>query len=99
MTGTGGTGRAQRRWCLPCEPLGGDEVRQGAAPVRARSRADGGQERGLAAQPCAGAVQRQRGLSCCTDRSASGCADRCLFSTTRAQAGGGLDTAEASPRR
>src|SRR5215470_7774951 len=28
------------------------------------------------------AVQRQRGISRCTDRSASGCADRCLFSTT-----------------
>jgi len=39
-------------------PLGGDEVRQGAASVRARCRADGGLERRLAAQPCEGAVQR-----------------------------------------
>jgi hypothetical protein len=33
VTGTSGTGRAQRRRCLPLEPLGGDEVRQGAAAV------------------------------------------------------------------
>ena len=38
-------------------PLGGSEVRQGAAAVRARCRADGGPERGLAAQREAGAVQ------------------------------------------
>ena len=100
MAGSSGTGRAQRRRCLPCEPLGGRiEVRQGAASVRARCRADGGPERGLAAQPCAGAVQRRRRISRCTDRSAGGCADRRTFVTTRARACGGLDAAEASPRR
>ena len=80
-------------------PLGGRSVRQGVAAVRARCRADGGQERGLAAQPCAGAVQRRRGISRCTDRSAGGCADWRTFSTTRARACGGLDAAEAAPRR
>ena len=48
--GSSGTGRAQRRRCLPLCPLGGGSVRQGAASVRARCRADGGPERGLAAQ-------------------------------------------------
>ena len=57
------------------EAPGGSEVRQGAAAVRARCRADRGQERGLAARPCVGAVQRWRGTSRCTDRSAGGCAD------------------------
>jgi hypothetical protein len=38
-------------------PLGGDEVRQGAAAVRARCRADGGLDYRLAAQRKAGAVQ------------------------------------------
>ena len=84
---------------LPLCPLGGGLVRQGAASVRARCRADGGQERGLAAQPCAGAVQRRRGISRCTDRSAGGCADRRTVATTRARAWGGLDAAEAAPRR
>ncbi len=74
-------------------------MRQGAASVRARCRADGGQERGLAAQPCAGAVQRRRCISRCTDRSAGGCADRHTVLTTRAQACSGLDAAEAAPRR
>ena len=74
-------------------------MRQGAASVRARCRADGGQERGLAAQPFAGAVQRRRGISRCTDRSAGGCADWRTFSTTRARACGGLDAAEAAPQR
>ena len=48
--------RAERRGAgaFLVSPLGGDEVRQGAAAVRARCRADGGQERGLAAQACAG---------------------------------------------
>ena len=82
-----------------CCPLGGSEVKQGAASVRARCRADGGQEWRLAAQPCAGAVQRRRGISRCTDRSAGGCADWRTFSTTHARACGGLDAAEASPRR
>ena len=39
-------------------PSGGDEVRQGAASVRARCRADGGPEQCLAAQCEAGAVRR-----------------------------------------
>jgi len=80
-------------------PLGGGEGRQGAASVRARCRADGGQERGLAAQPCAGAVQRRRGISRCTDRSAGGCADRRTAVTARAQALCCWDTTEATPRR
>jgi len=42
VAGSSGTGRAQRRRCLPHGPLGGSEVRQGAAAVRARCRADGG---------------------------------------------------------
>jgi len=80
-------------------PLGGGVVRQGAASVRARCRTDGGPEHGLAAQRLAGAVQRRRGISRCTDRSAGGCADRPTFMTTRARAVRGLDAAEASPRR
>jgi hypothetical protein len=91
VTGTSGTGRAQRRQCLPCEPPGGDEVRQGAAAVRARCRADGGQERGPAAQACAGAVQWRRCFSRCIDRSAGGCADRPTVATARARACGDLD--------
>ena len=58
-----------------------------------------GLEYRLVAQQSAGVVQRQRGISHCTDRSASGCADRCTGLTTRARACGGLDAAEASPRR
>ena len=80
-------------------PLGGDEVRQGAASVRARCRADGRQERRLAAQRFAGAVQRRRCISRCTDRAAGGCADWHTLATTRARAFSGPDTAEASPRR
>jgi len=37
----------QRSRCLPLCPSGGDEVRQGAAPGRARCRADGGPEHRL----------------------------------------------------
>ena len=74
-------------------------MRQGAAAVRARCRADGGPERGLAAQQSAGAVRRRRRISRCTDRSAGGCADRHTFVTTHARACGGLEAAEASPRR
>ena len=74
-------------------------MRQGAASVRARCRADGGQERGLAAQPFAGAVQRRRGISRCTDRSAGGCADRPTAATACARVCGGLEAAEAWPRR
>jgi hypothetical protein len=69
-------------------PLGGDEVRPGAAPGRARCRADGGPEHRLATQQEAGAVQRRRGISRCTDQSAGGRADRCPCSITRAQACG-----------
>ena len=67
-------------------PLGGDEVRQGAASIGAPCRTDGGQERRLAAQPCAGAVQRQRGLSRWTAQSAGGCADRRTAVTACARA-------------
>jgi hypothetical protein len=65
-------------------PLGGSAVRQGATAVRARCRADGGPERGLAAPWPAGAVRRRRRLSRCTDRSAGGCADRRTAVTARA---------------
>jgi hypothetical protein len=67
-------------------PLGGDEVRQGAAAVRARCRADGGPERGQAAQREAGAVRRRRGISLRTDRSADRCADWPTVATARARA-------------
>ena len=80
-------------------PLGGELVRQGAASVRARCRADGGPEYRLAAQPCVGAVQRRRGISRCTDWSAGGCADWRTLVTTRARALRGPDAAAASPRR
>ena len=44
--GSRGTGRAQRRRCLPLCPCGGGGPgRQGAASVRVRRRAGGGQER------------------------------------------------------
>ncbi len=43
-------------------PWGGGEEREGAASVRARCRADGGQEWRLAAQQCAGAVQWREGV-------------------------------------
>ena len=86
MAGISRTGRAQRRRCLPHGPLGGSEVRQGAASVRARCHADGGPERGLAAQQPAGAVQPWRRISGCTDRSAGGCADRRTATTERARA-------------
>ena len=66
-------------------PLGGrGEARRSGCSSALPSRR--GLERGLAAQPCAGAVQRRRCISRCTDRSAGGCADRCTFSTTRARA-------------
>ena len=79
-------------------PVGGGSVRQGAASVRARCRADGGPERRLAAQREAGAVRWRQSGSRCTDRSADRCADRCTFMTARARAWGGLDAAEAAPR-
>jgi hypothetical protein len=93
--------RAERSGAGAClwSPLGGDEVWQGAAAVRARCRTDGGQGRRLAAQRLAGAVQWRRCISRCTDRSAGGCADWHTFSTTRARASGGLEAAEASPLR
>jgi hypothetical protein len=80
-------------------PLGGQRgearrsVRLSALPSRR-----GGRHR-LAAQRCAGAVQRRRRLSRCTDRSAGGCADRHTAATARARALNGLDAAEAAPRR
>jgi hypothetical protein len=81
-------------------PLGGGgSRRQGAASVRARCRADGGPEHRLAAQRSAGAVQRWRCLSRCTDQSAGGGADWHTVSATRARACDGLDAAEALPRR
>ncbi len=84
-----------------CAPKGGGLVRQGAAAVRARCRADGGPEAAPGSSAVRGgslAAQRllERG---CTDRSAGGCADRHTFSTTRARALRGRDAAEASPRR
>src|SRR5207245_1046788 len=63
-------------------PLGGGLVRQGAASVRARCRADGGPERRPAAQQGAGSAQRRPRITRCTDRSAGGCADRHTLSTT-----------------
>jgi hypothetical protein len=57
VIGTSGTGGAQRSRCLPPGPLGGGWVRQGAAAVRARCRAHGGQE-AVARQPSS-----QRGQS------------------------------------
>jgi len=74
VTGTSGTGGAQRSRCLPGGPLGGGWVRQGAASVGARCRAHGGQERAQATQLAAGAAQRRHGISRCADRSAAGCA-------------------------
>jgi len=53
----------------------------------------------LAAQRCAGAVQRRRCLSHCTDRSTGGCAARRTLVTIRVRALRGPDAAEASPRR
>ncbi len=75
MTGSSSTGGAQRSRCLPPGPLGGGWGRQGAASVRARCRAHGGQE-AVAWQPSgqrghASATPYQR----CRDRSAGGCAD------------------------
>jgi hypothetical protein len=85
-----GGGRNQRHGRSAAEPvpsllspLGGGEGRQGAVSVRARCRADGGAERGLAAQQAAGAVQRRRPLSRGTDRSAGGGADRRTDMTVR----------------
>jgi hypothetical protein len=80
-------------------PLGGSAVRQGAAPVRARCRADGGPEHRLAAQQCAGVVQRRRWINRCTDLSAGGRADERTWVTTRARAFRGPDAATAVPRR
>jgi hypothetical protein len=57
VTGTSGTGGAQRSRCLPLGPLGGGWVRQGAVSIRARCRAHGGQE-AVAWQP-----SQQRGQS------------------------------------
>jgi len=80
-------------------PLGGGGRGKGAASIGVLLPRPGGQERRLAAQRSAGAVQRRRLTSRCTDRSAGGCADRRTDATTRARALRGLDTAEAAPRR
>jgi len=58
VTGSYSTGRVQRSRCFPLCPSGGDEVRQGAAPGRARCRADGGSAHRLATQRKAGAASR-----------------------------------------
>jgi hypothetical protein len=65
---------------------GGGVVRQGAASVRARCRADGEPARRLAPQQSAGAVPRQRCLSRYTDRSADRRADRYTDPSVRARA-------------
>ena len=101
MTGSNGTGRAQRRRCLPCVPPGGRSgearrsVRSNALPSRRGAGTAPGSPAVRGGSP---AAQRpfERG---CTDRSAGGCADRRTFSTTRVRALRGLDVAEASPRR
>ena len=46
-----------------------------------------------------GRAQWRRGLSCCTDRSAGGGADRHTTTTVGARACGGREAAEATPRR
>jgi hypothetical protein len=99
VIGISRTGRAQRRRCLPAVSLGGrsGEARRSVCSSALPSRR--GPERGLAAQRLAGAVRRRRGISRCTDRSAGGCADRRTFTTVCARAWGGVEAAEASPRR
>src|SRR5712691_10563366 len=99
VTGSSGTGGAQRRRCLPLCPLGGGGRGKGAASTGVLLPLPGGQECRLAAQRLAGAVQRRRRISRCTDRSAGGCADRPTATTERARAFGGLEAAEAPPRR
>ncbi len=92
-------GRSAAAPVLTAVPLGGQrgEARRSGCSSALPSRR--GARRRLAAQRCAGAVQRRRCISRCTDRSAGGCADRHTFSTIRARVCGGLDAAEASPRR
>jgi len=92
-------GRSAAAPVLTAVPLGGQrgEARRSGCSSALPSRR--GARRRLAAQRCAGAVQRRRCISRCTDRSAGGCADRHTFSTLRARVCGGLDAAEASPRR
>jgi hypothetical protein len=99
VRGSSGTGRAQRRRCLPCVPPGGQrgEARRSVRSSALSSRR--GARYGLAAQRCAGAVQRRRRISRCTDRSAGGCADWHTVSATRARACDSLDAAEALPWR
>jgi hypothetical protein len=83
-------GRArQRRGQAEARARGGPWGQRGEARRSSSSSAlpsRWGQERGLAAHPCAGAVQRWRCFSRCTDRSAGGCADRCTLATVRARA-------------
>jgi hypothetical protein len=96
-----GTGRAQRRRCLPCVPPGGQrgEARRSlylsALPRRRGARTSPGSSARGGGSP---AAQRpfERG---CTDRSADRCADRHTDPSVRARAFGGLDAAEALPRR
>jgi hypothetical protein len=99
VAGINGTGRVQRRRCLPCAPPGGriEEARRRVCSSALPRRR--GPEHRLAAQPCAGAVRRRRGISRCTDRSAGGCADWRTLVTTRARALSGPDAVEAAPRR
>ena len=83
VTGTSGTGRAQRRWCLPLAPGGRiGEARRSGRSCALPSRRGAGTSPGSPA--VAGAVQRRRRFSRCTDRPAGGCADKCTFSATRA---------------
>ena len=85
--GSRGTGRAQRRRCLPlCAPWGADRGGKAQRPFERVAAPTGGRNSGLAAQPRAGAVQPWRRISGCTDRSAGGCADRRTLLTIRARA-------------
>ena len=75
MTGSSGTGRAQRRRCLPCAPPGGRRWGYRRSICSSACALTRGAGACLAAQQPAGAVQRQRGISRCTDRSVDGGAD------------------------
>ena len=84
------TPNAAEEWTHPCSaPLTLDiPIRQGERRPLEHTT-DKGETATLVcgpAQPCAGAVQPWRRLSCGTDRSAGGCADRRTFLITRARA-------------
>ena len=88
MTGTRGTGRAQRRQCLPSQPPGGrsGKARRSSGSSALPSLRGAGTSPGSpAVRGGSPAVQRplERG---CTDRSAGGCADRYTAATIRARA-------------